>query len=71
MKIISFSLIVLSVAALFAAGIMTMIMTTQAAEAKEKVYCPKAAGGECGIDIDTKRGCEAFFSLHCEKVKVD
>ena len=69
MKILSYSLIVLSVAALFAAGIMTMTMTIQTAEAKGKEYCPPSGGGVV-LCHPEKKTCESFHGKgECEKRK--
>jgi hypothetical protein len=56
-KILSYPLMVLSLAALFAAGLMTTTMTTQTVEAKEKVYCPE----DIRCSLDKKKDCEAVF----------
>jgi hypothetical protein len=69
MKILSYSLVVLSVAALFAAGIMMMTMTIQTAEAKGKEYCP--TDQYCPLPSPTsKKACESITGKgDCEKVK--
>lgn len=70
MKILSFSLIVLSVTALFAVGIMTTIMTIQTAEAKSR-YCPTDNPPLlCPAGKDAKKTCESIYGKgECEKTK--
>jgi hypothetical protein len=69
MKILSYSLIVLSLAALFTAGIMTMTMTIQTAEAKAhntKIYCSPS-----GVCYPEKKTCESFHGKgECEKRQI-